>query len=431
MALAIRNADVTETFDLGGQSASTLTALIQDAFTEPCTDSTVKRITLITGAGKLGRQKYDASAAKIVMHELQQAGYIEDRGASAIAACAGSYKSQHDTGKNLKTIVVFPKIIEQSVEGVTDGVNGLSVGGACMLSEDSPEYKLAVCPGATLERILAAKCPTWSQKKQALAVLDDLCKQVQALDQKLMTGTVLTEAEQDFYDTVSSATLETKCGKIKEWMHAQVDEGKLTAAERALLLQQVQDRMAIVNTDIAACGADSATKKQKLQSMHTKLHERQTKLSSLVPLPPPPLKHQPDIMALQKDMAPLADIQTKAAGRLLSVKESIAVGKLEELQQQVVELEDDSRGWWETDDAFEARVKASRQAVAAAGKQSKKKGKAAAAGAGGRAGNLPSSAKWVVPGASTARGKKPTAAKNKAPRGGGVFAAMMMDSDSD
>lgn len=86
-----------------------------------------------------------------------------------------------------------------------------------------------------------------------------------------------------------------------------------------------------------------------------------------------------------------------------------------------------SRGWFESDEDFEARLKAARAAWEAKVKASKKK-KPAAKAPGGGGSSLPSTTKWVTP-AST---KKPVAkSKPKPARGGGVFAAMMMDSDSD
>ena len=75
------------------------------------------RITLVVGAGKLGRQKYDPSALRTVTATLQSVGFVEDRGASCVSDCAGLFKFQHDTGKNLKTVVVFPKLPAEKKKG--------------------------------------------------------------------------------------------------------------------------------------------------------------------------------------------------------------------------------------------------------------------------------------------------------------------------
>ena len=47
--------------------------------------------------------------------------------------------------------------------------------------------------------MIKAKCPSWSQKKGCLAALEKLKEMVAELDDKLMRGTPLDEAEQDFY----------------------------------------------------------------------------------------------------------------------------------------------------------------------------------------------------------------------------------------
>jgi hypothetical protein len=96
---------------LAGQNVSTITTNVTNAFSDPLPLDDMIRITFVTGAGKLGRQKYDDNAAKALTSALRNLGFEEDRGASCVKECAGSFKLQHDTGKNLKTVVVFPKIV--------------------------------------------------------------------------------------------------------------------------------------------------------------------------------------------------------------------------------------------------------------------------------------------------------------------------------
>jgi hypothetical protein len=104
-------ASESDTFDLAGQNVSTITTNVTNAFSDPFPLDDMIRITFVTGAGKLGRQKYDDGAAKALTSSLRNLGFEEDRGASCVKECAGSFKLQHDTGKNLKTVVVFPNII--------------------------------------------------------------------------------------------------------------------------------------------------------------------------------------------------------------------------------------------------------------------------------------------------------------------------------
>jgi hypothetical protein len=134
LAAKIRAATSSESFDFGGLSASTIPQVIHDAFstdfpppppsvgsstthTNTTTSGWMIRITLIVGGGKSSRQKYLDQAPKLVTTTLSQIGYQEDQGASCIAQCAGLYKVQHDTGKNLKTVVVFPKFAAAAADG--------------------------------------------------------------------------------------------------------------------------------------------------------------------------------------------------------------------------------------------------------------------------------------------------------------------------
>lgn len=99
---------------MAGNSAETIKKTISSAFVTPLDITEMIRLTFVTGAGKLGRSRYDDNAAKTVTSTLREFGYVEDRGASCVVECAGSFKSQHDTGKN-------HQIITRNIEyGTTD-----------------------------------------------------------------------------------------------------------------------------------------------------------------------------------------------------------------------------------------------------------------------------------------------------------------------
>ena len=67
----------SETFDLAGQNVTTIiTNTIQSAFRDPLPTTEMVRITFVTGAGKLGRQKYDDGAAKAVTLTLRELGFV-------------------------------------------------------------------------------------------------------------------------------------------------------------------------------------------------------------------------------------------------------------------------------------------------------------------------------------------------------------------
>jgi plasmid maintenance system killer protein len=151
---------------------------------------------------------------------------------------------------------------------------------------------------------------------------------------------------------------------------------------------------------------------------------------------PPPLRHEAKITALRKKLLPLQVLEGKAKGGFLSLAETRALTEKEEIESEIEQLEEASYGWFEEEDAFEARLQRSRDKFnnkfgkkSGGGKASSSSAKKTTGKTG--AGNVN---KWVLPGQKkqggsawgTSGGKKNTS-KNK---GGSVFSAMMMDSDS-
>ncbi|CAM9638289.1 unnamed protein product [Ectocarpus sp. 8 AP-2014] len=61
------------------------------------------------GGGKTqNRQKYDNDLGRYLSAALREIGFREDRAATALMECQGSYKSQHDTHKGIRTVQVCP-----------------------------------------------------------------------------------------------------------------------------------------------------------------------------------------------------------------------------------------------------------------------------------------------------------------------------------
>jgi hypothetical protein len=401
LAALIRASTENETFDLGGQNVATITSAIQSAFDEPFQD--LIRITFVTGAGKAGRQKYDDGAAQAVTSALENSGYREDRGASCIMECAGSYKMQHDTGKNLKTVVVFPKI-EEKKKKEDSFVEPI-------ISEDTPEYKIMVSSMNVFRNMVTNKCPSWSQKKGLLGAIEGIKEILEELDAKLMRGIPLDASEQAFYNDVSE--LHEKEAMARHELLNQVVIGNVTKFEQERLLQYNSERIASL---------------EKENSPTDKAFQRKELLESIEPVPPHKLKYEAEIRKLQKELVPLLDLEANAKGRLLSVKETQTLARKDEILEEIASLEEASRGWFEDDDAFESRVQASRKAISAT---ARKKAPSNVATVGSDSTKAKVSAnKWVTPGEGKGWSKSGAKKKSKV-RGGGVFSAMVIDSDDD
>ena len=426
LALSIRSAEESETFDLANQTATTITNTVETAFSEPFPLKDMIRITLVVGAGKQARQMYDAKAAHAVTSTLQNScGFVEDRGASCVMECAGSYKLQHDTGKNLKTVVVFPKVKPPS-SSTTDDADPTSYGQNVdteppLLSPSSPEYKLAVCTMNTFENMIASKCGTWSQKRNCVAALDDVQNQLSELDGLLMKGTPLNSAQQDLYDSISQ--LDDKREYVHAAMQQHVEQGKLTSIELNLLRTQNAQRI-----------AQNPNAKKALQ--RKQLLDSITTTTSL-----PKLRHHASMGKLYKEMGPLVKLETETRGRLLSIKETQSISRLEEIREELEHLERTSREWFEDDDMYNSRVQETRDEYSrflprGGGGGGKGKSSSAVASSGGRSAKTASISastktrvpinKWVTPAKGTKSAKKKSKLKK-----GDLFGAMMMDSDDD
>lgn len=374
------------------------------------------RLTFVTGAGKQARQKYDDGAAKAVTSTLISLGFSEDRGASCIVECAGSYKMQHDTGKNLKTVVVFPNIVGSEATGGGGGTKQEQQVPK-LLDEESPEFMIATSSLPLFTRMLDSKCPSWSQKKGCIAALEELKNLLAGLDDKLVRGTPLDDAEQDFYDTVTS--LDDKEALVKKELHQQVEQGNVTQEELDILVEHNLERIAAV--------------KNEKGKTPDKLLQRKDLLASLKPKDPHPLRLEVSIRKLRKELQPLLDMESSSRGRLKSVRETQQMARKEELEEELDELEYRSRGWFEEDDAFDTRVQANRDAFASTVQQKRKKTSGGSYASAAGAGSKKTVNKWVLPGdmKKGAWGKSGPAKKKNKKQGGAVFSAMMMDSDDD
>mmetsp|Transcript_5413 Transcript_5413/g.12293 ORF Transcript_5413/g.12293 Transcript_5413/m.12293 type:complete len:450 (-) Transcript_5413:113-1462(-) len=440
MAASIRAATDNETFDLAGHNAANIDSTITDSFSQPFQLDQMIRITFVVGAGKLGRAKYDARAGQTLASSLRQLDFLEDRGASCVNECGGCYKTQHDTGKNVFTVVVFPRLVEQ---GEGQAAHGSGAGGPpsdeypvpLPLAEGSPLNKILYASEETFAKMAPSMCPSWSEKKVCSEVLQSALETVEQMDAKLMTGTPLTDDENLFYDEVGGvASIGTKAESLRKLMHQQVEKGELTKQELDRLLEQVQEKIDTCNGEIESALQKSQEKKvAKQNAQKEKAEARKGMLEGHKAQPPHKLKHEAQIMKLRKKLQPLKKLEQSAKGRLMTMKETKELAVMEDILEEISELEEGSRGWCEDDEPFEVRLEASRKKSASSSGKAASGGKGKKPGTGSRSTNSGNTT-WLTPGGLAAKqsalGKR-AAKKPKPKSSGGVFAAMMMDSDSD
>lgn len=384
------------------------------------------RITFIVGGGKLSRQKYDEKAMQAVTSTLKQLEYEEDRGASCVLECGGCYKTQHDTGKNVFTVVVFPKVAGSVEKKQAKREKIQKEDCEPLLPIDSPGYKMAVCRLVpTFQSLLSTHCPTYSEKKECLKCLAGLLELEHALENKMMGGHALDAGEQSFYD--ESSELKEKYDFTQQEANRHIDEGRLTMEERRLLVEMNQKRietlMADQNSALVAKKLKKAlVRKEQLQSMSNKVNSITQ---------PPPLRNESRIFTLRNKVMSLQAIEDSSRGRLLTLEETRALTEKVEIENEIERLEASSRGWFEEEESFHNRLLTSRQRCRPK-KTSGVKSTVPAPPSGGRIVNANAVNKWVLPGERPSKEAWAIPIKNKPNgKGGAVFTAMMMDSSSD
>ncbi|CAM9366535.1 unnamed protein product [Ectocarpus sp. 12 AP-2014] len=392
----IRALGISETYDLAGFGEAQTKDLVRDAFAQPIQATEPLRFTFLIGGGKTqNRQKYDSDLGRYLSAALREIGFREDRAATALMECQGSYKSQHDTHKGIRTVQVFPKIdlVEE------EGENGAGQGRSRITNPSSPEYMAAVCTFDTFQEMVQEKVCSWNQKRRLLRHLGSFVARYKEAEQKLMKMEALSNDEQEIYDSIDPDGVEEKTVWLTSLVKAMVENGQLTAAEREQVLSQIQTKLE--NCSVEQEAATLKENEAKLARIH-KQAEQLIKRRSMVNGHPPvshKVKHQDELRGITAKLIKIEKLEN-TRGRLLTIDEVKQVGLKEELLERATVLENDSRGWFEEDEELETRLaEVRKQGQRLAAK------KAAGGGKGGKSGG----------GASTGRA-----------RGGG---GMAMDSD--
>ena len=393
----------------------------------------------MVGGGKLSRQKYDDKAMQAVTSTLKQLDFVEDRGASCIIECGGCYKTQHDTAKNIMTVVVFPKILDDNgnkkdVKHQTNNPGEEEGYYEPLIPTNSPGYKLAVCSlTPTFHNLLSTYCPTYFEKKECLKCLEGLLQVEQAIEDKMMTGKPLDGGEQAFYD--DSSDLKEKYATLQREISKHIEEGRLTVDEKEVLVDMNEKRIATLMVEKSS--ASVAEKLKKALARKQQLQSLTDDVLSMNVSYPPPLRHESQLTTLRKKLLPLQSLEESSRGRLLTLSETRSLTEKEEIESEIERLEMASCGWFEDEDVFEERLQRSRDKFDAKFARTKRSGggggKASISKAGGgKSGGGNAVNKWILPGEKPKNAWGASSGKNKMKgKGGAVFTAMMMDSSSD
>lgn len=433
LAGEIRTALESDQYDLGGYNEVRAHDLIQNAFATPLPAPTkMIKCQFIVGGGKLVRSRYDEDLPKWIIAALREIGFTEDRSSAETFDSQGTYKQQHDTGQNLKYLIVYPRV------ACASGNAGAKAGGAeeAAMDEHSPEYIAMVADKSTFQDMVGAKITSYAQKKKLLKFLQDKHEEFKAVESKLVSGQQLSSTEQQFYDSNSGAD-EEKLVWLQNEIKTMIDQGQLTGREKADLLKQVDSNIATTQTEITEARTENKPKKvEKLEAKLAALQQRKSTVQTINPIACD-LPNSADIQKLYIKLFPLLALDEKSRSMSLTLADLKQLELKTDLEAEIKALQIESRGWFQEDEDFqercaavEAAAKAKYKAKSAA--DAKKKPSSGSAGAGTQKAGVRStgglSGGWSTVGTKKAGGVSYASAAKKT--GSSAFGALG-DSDDD
>lgn len=384
--------------------------VFKDALEFPGPIKQIPKATLVVGAGKLERAKFAEDLPKWIMTALQKLGYQEDRGASALLACQGTFKFQHDVGKNEKYVQVFPLIKQvEAVAAKQDGEDGQD--GQEGRKQD-PESMCLEATVKTFEEMSQRRMRSWMSKKRCSQMLKQKHEMMELAQEKLVNRVALSEEEQYLFD--SAVQLEDKLAVLRGEMLQLVDEGKVNKLEREEALAQLKQRMKEVAQPTEAMKARLA----QLESQAGTAGYRH------------PFDNEQRMNQLWQRSAGLAALVEKAGpkGRwssALNAQEVQKLGEKEEWDHELQVLTARARFWFETEEELQLRAKLAKAAAVKA----KPVRQSAAAAAPASAPKPQAASSWATVGKSSAASKPSSSSANKPGSVKNAFASLGDDSD--
>ena len=340
MAGEILGAIDSEQFDLAGYNEARVTDLMTSAFGSPLTAPTkMVRFTFIVGGGKLVRSKYDETLPKWVNAALRSINYVTDNSAAETFDSQGTFKQQHDTGKNLIYIIVYPHVT-CSATGASDGGGDEKEAAEGALDTKSPEFLCITSDLDTFKEMVQKKLAFWSQRKACLKVLQDASEQFLAIEQKMCAGQALTAQENAVYESNSSQDAE-KIAFLQAEIKALVDSGELTSSEKLELLTSLTKNHA------EAVAAGQAKKAETIAARKAVLEKATPILGRL--------RLGDEIQKRYMKLFPLLALEDKARSMSLTIADLQTLSEKSDIEDQIQGLQAASRGWFERDEDFLAR----------------------------------------------------------------------------
>ena len=354
LAGEIRRSIESDQYDLANYTETRVKDLVTAAFSSPLTGpTTMIRCTFVAGGGKLVRAKYADDLPKWMLSALRDIGFTEDRSAAETFDSQGTYKQQHDTGQNLKYVIVYPRVACAS-QAAASSSSSSTAATSDLPDTSTPEWTAASAGLDVFKQMVKGKVESWRAKKKLLKILQDATETFQAIETKLCSGQALTPREQALYEGNSGADAD----KVT-WLQGEIKEmgenGRLTASEQKELVESISANLKSLEADKDKAEAEGKPKAaEKIAEKMVMVTARRAKIAEAVPITPR-LRHGDEIQKLRVKLLTLQALEDRPKSQPLTIADLQTLSEKPDVEQAVEELEKASRGWFEADEDFSAR----------------------------------------------------------------------------
>merc|ERR1711865_1214179 len=140
-------------------------------------------------------------------------------------------------------------------------------------------------------------------------------------------------------------------------LQASIDAKELTPAEKAQVLEQLDGKSQLLETELAKAEAEGKEKmKAKLEEQKEKLKATKAAVSDAKACDLTLLKYAAEIQRLHKRLAGLKKLEEEAKGKY-TLDQLKALGERPEMEEAMSVLKTRSKLWFESDEEFKARLK--------------------------------------------------------------------------
>eukprot|EP00041_Stephanoeca_diplocostata_P013289 m.232762 g.232762 ORF g.232762 m.232762 type:complete len:372 (+) comp19283_c0_seq5:182-1297(+) len=287
-------------YDLAGYDSAQVETLVAEAFSAPITCNEMMRCSFVVGGGKKVRAKYSATLGKDMTSALIAKGFAEDKGAATSIDSQGTFKYQHNTGTDLKSVHVFPFVNISRAGG--DAAHASDDQGS---GDDGRFSPLKLCIAQSQDDFMQTvqlKVKSYGQKKKLHKYLKRVEGDITAIETKLVAMEALTPSEEEIYGSAKDLT--DKLSWLEGEMTKMIDNGNLTAKERHYMLGQLSEKVTSIQAQLDKARVDGANEKKiaKFYATLALMNDKTDKLTAINPVKRD-IKHAMEIAQLKYRLA--------------------------------------------------------------------------------------------------------------------------------